>query len=90
MMVSFFAKVFQIYLTVYLSLFIENNEGSFKKYNDEKWMLLKAKRNEAEEIPKYFLIYKRNEPSPLIELEASDFRIDTPEKLKGIYNFNQS
>ena len=88
-MILIFAKVFQIYLTVYLSLFIENNEASFKKDNDEKWMLLKAKSHEAEEIPKYFLIYKNNELSPLIELEAKDYRIGTPENLQGICILNQ-
>ena len=86
-MVLIFTKIFKIYLTVYLSLFIENNEASFKKDNDEKWMLLKAKNSEAEEIPKYFLIYRKNWQSSLIELENKDHKIDTPEKLQGIYNF---
>ena len=62
-----------------------SNAGSWKMiFDDERIMLLKAKSNEAQGIPKYFLIYKKNDPSPLIELEDKDYKIDTPEKQQGM------
>ena len=91
-----FTKNFEIYLTFYLFLFMENNQASntgnwkmLEKDGDERILLLKAKSNELNGIPKYFLIYKENEPSPLIELVPKDYRIETPEKHQGMNNFNQ-
>ena len=90
-----FTTNFEIYLTFYSLLFMENNQASntgnwkmLEKDDDERIMLLKAKSNEAQGIPKYFLIYKENEPSPLIDLVPKDYRFDKPEELQGIFNFN--
>ena len=67
-----------------LSHLIKDNEGAFNQENNARFMMVKTESNEMQQIPKYLLVNKENGLKSLIELESTDSRYHTPNKVKGI------
>ena len=84
MMNSNLANSFQTFSIFFMSHLIKDNEGAFIQENNSRFMMVKTESNETQQIPKFLLVNKEDGLKFLIELESTDSRYHTPNKVKGI------